>query len=105
MTQIPMTVEYRSACPADEPFLEKMLSLAVGWRDGSRAAMSPETEKYVRGFGRPGELGSVALSGGAGVGAAWYRLLKAPDPGYAHVRDDIPELALAVQPRARRAGI
>lgn len=100
-----MTVEFRHATPADEPFLEEMLGLAIGWRDGSRAAMSPETEKYVRGFGGPGDLGLVAVSAGAGAGAAWYRLLRAPDRGYGHVRDDIPELALAVQPHARGAGI
>lgn len=59
----------------------------------------------MRGYGRAGDYGVVALLDGAPVGAAWYRLFSAEDPGYGYVRDDVPELALAVQQHARRIGV
>ena len=88
----------RAATPGDEPFLVEMVRLAVGWRDGAPAPMVPELEKYVRGFGRPGDHGVVA----GGRGAAWCRLI--PD-GYGFVAEGIPELAVAVVPSERGTGL
>ena len=88
----------RVAVPGDEPFLEAMLRLAAGWREGSPAPMTPELERYVRGFGRPGDHGVVA----EGSGAAWFRLL--PD-GHGFVAPAVPELAVAVVPAERGKGL
>lgn len=100
-----MSVGLRYVEPADEPFLEELVRLAAGWRDGTSPPLTSQTEKYVRGYGRAGDSGVVALLDGAPVGAAWYRLFSAEDPGYGYVRDDVPELALAVREHARRIGV
>ena len=88
----------RAAVAADEPFLAEMVRLAAGWRADGPAPMAPELDRYVRGFGRPGDHGVVAED----RGAAWYRLL--PD-GYGFVADDVPELAIAVVPGERGKGL
>ncbi|MCA1679087.1 MAG: GNAT family N-acetyltransferase [Actinobacteria bacterium] len=82
-----------------------MLRLAVGWRDGSRPALTPETEMYVRGFGREVDHGVIATTARTRLGAAWWRVLRAHDGGYGYVRDDVPEVSLAVSPPHRRRGI
>lgn len=82
-----------------------MLGLAVGWRDDTCAELTLELKEYVRGYGRPGDHGIVAMIDGDRVGAAWYRRFGAAAPGYGYVRDDIPELALAVERGARRRGV
>ena len=56
-----MSVVYRAATPADEPFLVEMLRLAAGWRDEA-ADPGPLPLKYVEGFG--------ACSSGRGGGPA-----------------------------------
>ena len=98
-------MELREAVAADEPFLEEMLRLAMGWRDGARAELTPATAKYVRGYGRPGDHGVVAVEDGAAIGATWYRFFEAADASYGYVGDDVPELTLAVAPEARGRGV
>jgi ribosomal protein S18 acetylase RimI-like enzyme len=100
------SIALRPACPDDEPFLTAMLRLAAGWRTGSAAArLSAADVAYVRGFGRPGDAGLIALCDGAPAGAAWYRLFTRDEGTYGHVADDVPELAIAVRPEARGRGI
>ncbi len=97
--------DLRPAEPADEPFLEGLVRLAAGWRDGTSSPLTPQSEKYVRGWGRSGDYGVVALLDGARVGAAWYRLFQAQDRAYGYVRDDVPELTVAVERQARGIGL
>ncbi len=99
------TFDLRRVGPADEPLLEDLVRLAAGWRDGTSPPLTPQTEKYVRGWGREGDYGVVAMLDGARVGAAWYRLFSAQDPAYGYVRHDVPELTLAVREHARRIGV
>jgi GNAT superfamily N-acetyltransferase len=47
----------------------------------------------------------IALEGGFPVGAAWYRLFRADEPGYGFVDEATPELAIAVVPSKRGLGI
>lgn len=101
-------VNYRPATAADEPFLMEMLWLAFNWREppSQPPAVLPRTlSKYVRGFGRPGDTGVVAVRDCAPSGAAWYRLFPAGAKGYGFISEEIPELSLAVSPPARRLGI
>ncbi len=95
----------RRAGRGDGPFLERMVRLAAGWRDGVEAELTPETARYVEGFGwREGDAGLVAVRDGAAIGAAWWRRFAASEPGYGFVAEDVPELSLAVVAAARGAG-
>ncbi len=91
-----------------------MLYEAVYWRDDSAeerpsfdAMMEiPELRRYVEAWGRDGDVAIVALDRrDEPVGAAWYRMFDAGDPGYGFVANGIPELAIAVYPEYRRQRI
>jgi ribosomal protein S18 acetylase RimI-like enzyme len=47
----------------------------------------------------------IALEQGFPVGAAWFRLFSAAEPGYGFVDEATPELAIAVVPSKRGHGI
>lgn len=117
-----MPFELRVAVTADEPFLSAMLFEAshaaedgLTGPDGLRAI--PELACYVAGWGRPGDLGVIAVEptrdgaddsrGVSAAGAAWVRLLTRAggDAGYGWIDDATPELAIAVKPDHRGTGL
>jgi ribosomal protein S18 acetylase RimI-like enzyme len=102
-------ITYRAATSGDLELLTRMLWLAFNWRDESVSEQHwPDrtaAAKYVDGFGRHGDAGVVAAVAGQGVGAAWYRLLPADDPGYGFVAADTPEITLGVASQARGRGV
>jgi ribosomal protein S18 acetylase RimI-like enzyme len=102
-------ITYRPASPGDVKLLTRMLWLAFNWRDEAVSEQHwPDptaAAKYVDGFGGQGDAGVVAAVAGQDVGAAWYRLLPADDPGYGFVAADIPEITLGVASQARGRGI
>jgi GNAT superfamily N-acetyltransferase len=102
----------RAALPEDEDILTQMLYLAIYTPPGSpppdpAAIRRPELQRYVRGWGRPGDLGFLAVDGDRGdvTGAAWLRLFPDDEPGYGYAGPGIPELTIAVRPFARGAGL
>jgi GNAT superfamily N-acetyltransferase len=103
-------ISTRVATAADEPFLREMLFEAPFVPPGAdplpRSIVdAPELTHYVDGYGRPGDLGVVALADGRAIGAAWVRQLTGEDPGYGYVDDETPELTIAVTPEWRGRGI
>jgi len=67
---------------------------------------SPELAHYAAGWGRPGDIGFLAVDAEALlVGAAWLRLLTGDERGYGWVDDATPELSMAVMPAWRGQGI
>jgi len=86
----------------DVRFLRDMLHHAYYWREREPGSTAM---RYVRGFGRRGDTAVVALEDGFPVGAAWYRLFPAAEPGYGFVDEQTPELAIAVVPGMRGRGI
>ena len=74
---------------------------------GRDTAMArPQVRRNVVDFGRPGDAGMVAVTAdGARLGAAWYRLLSAEEPGWGFVAPDVPELAIGVAAEARGMGL
>lgn len=62
--------------------------------------MCSDLAKYAKGWGRPGDLGVVALEKNSiePVGAAWVRLLIGADRGDGYIDDWMPELAGDVLP-------
>lgn len=106
----PFTIE--PAIPAAEEFLWAMLFHAARMSEDGATALdaakhNPDLAKYVRGWGRPGDLGFVAWSAPARqpLGAAWARLLIGADRTASYIDDLTPELAIAVLPAYHGQGI
>ena len=97
-----MGVLLRRVGAQDLRFLRDMLHHAYYWRERVPGSL---VSRYVRGWGRPGDTAVIALVGGFPVGAAWYRVFRADEPGYGFVDERTPELAIAVVPSKRGHGI
>ena len=103
------TVEIRDATTDDEAVLWHVLNYAGGDPDVMQSAddlrADPALARYVDGWGRPGDAGAIAVDDGEPVGAAWFRLFSAEVPGYGFVAEDVPELAIFLEPDARGRGV
>jgi GNAT superfamily N-acetyltransferase len=106
-----MAVKMRDAGQADGRFLAEMLLEAVNW---NRSIQRPRVElladrkvmRYVSGWQRPSDFGSVALDNeGEPIGACWARLFPPSEPGYGFVAVGVPELTLGMRPPWRAQGI
>jgi GNAT superfamily N-acetyltransferase len=86
----------------DVRFLRDMLHHAFYWRERDPGSTAM---RYVRVWGKPGDTAVVALEDGFPVGAAWFRLFPAEEPGYGFVDEQTPELAIAVVPSRRGHGV
>jgi len=100
----------REAGHADVGALTDALEEAANWDGQARVTREqlvtdPNHARYVTGWPRPGDFGTVALDDAAAIGAAWCRLFDAADPGYGYVADDVPELSLGVHPSHRGRGV
>ena len=96
----------RPAGAQDLPFLRDMLRHAYYARWGTEADVP--LERYVAGWGRPGDEALVAIDEFQPVGAAWYRLFEQDEPGYGFVDEadagaDDRDRAQPARPGARRA--
>ena len=91
------------------PFVERMLLVAAYWQAGPdplNESVPEETLRYVVDWGRPGDLGVIAIDEqDSPIGAAWYRLFPEESPGYGFVDSSIPELSIAVHADKRAQGI
>ena len=66
---------------------------------------TPDLAKYVQDWGRTSDRAFITFDAQTPVGAAWYRLFNADNPGYGYVDDRTPELAIALLPRCRNKGL
>lgn len=94
----------RKGSPADVPFMRSMLAHAYGWHVNALDADIPLT-RYVDNWGREGDVGLIAHETGNRVGAAWFRLFRASEPGYGFVDEQTPELSIAIVPSRRKHGL
>jgi ribosomal protein S18 acetylase RimI-like enzyme len=95
----------------DEPVLWLMLTFAAWMGSGgeeqiAHARSDPYLSTYVSEWGtKSGDLGVIARDGfGEVLGAAWLRLGSSEGP-YKLGDKQVPELAMAVIPQARRQGV
>jgi ribosomal protein S18 acetylase RimI-like enzyme len=93
----------RPAGTQDIPFMRDMLRHAYYARWGTEADVP--LERYVAGWGRPGDTALVAIDEFQPVGAAWYRLFPEDEPGYGFVDEATPELTIAIVPSRRGKGL
>ncbi len=100
----------RAATAADLPFLQAMLYEAATWRPEAQpppveaVLADPHAARYLSGWGRDGDAGVVGAEDRP-VGAAWFRLFPADEPGYGFVASDVPELSIGVVAESRGRGI
>ena len=99
-----MTYELRAAVADDHPFLWQMLYYAAHMDESGEppesARANPNLLPYVEGFGRPGDLGVIAIDPATrtDAGAVWIRTMPAAWPLYRFVDASTPELAIAAAP-------
>jgi GNAT superfamily N-acetyltransferase len=60
--------------------------------------------RYVDRWGRLGDTAVIGVEGATPVGAAWFRLYSADEPGFGFVDQQTPELSIAVVPSRRHHG-
>lgn len=94
----------RRGSAADVPFMRSMLAHAYAWRVNALDAEIPLT-RYVDNWGRPGDVALVATETGHRIGAAWFRVFRAGEPGYGFVDEATPELTISVVPSRRQHGV
>ena len=94
----------RNGSAADVPFMRSMLAHAYGWRVNALDADIPLT-RYVDNWGREGDIVLIAHETGNRVGAAWFRVFRASEPGYGFVDEQTPELSISVVPSRRKHGV
>jgi len=101
----------RTATSEDARFLGDMLVEASNWNVATarpRIAVleDPTVSRYIAGWLRPGDFGSVAEDlHGVPIGACWGRLFPANAPGYGFVATGVPELTLGVNAQWRARGV
>ena len=96
----------------DIPFLWEALYLSIHVREGHeplpRSVLHDDAlAHYLRDFGRhDGDDAQVVVDeSGERIAAAYCRRMRADDPGWGFVRDDVPELGMAVVEAHRGKGI
>ena len=95
--------EIRMAVAADEAALWQMLFYAAHMHDEPGQTIADAQQNlalaiYVEGWGRTGDLGSIAIHENRVIGAVWIRLFPAGAKAYSQTDDETPELAIAVLP-------
>jgi ribosomal protein S18 acetylase RimI-like enzyme len=95
----------RRGSAQDVQFLRDMLRHAYYWRWADPELADLPILRYVEGWGRRGDQSLIAIEGFQPVGAAWYRLFTADEPGYGFVDEATPELTIAVVPSRRGRGL
>jgi ribosomal protein S18 acetylase RimI-like enzyme len=84
------------------------MAVDAGMRSLGRDAAfaKPHIRRYLDGWGRVGDGAVIAVTeDGQRLGAAWYRLFPAEDPGWGFVAPDVPEIGIGVAMTARGMGI
>ncbi|MEO1210726.1 MAG: GNAT family N-acetyltransferase [Cyanobacteria bacterium J06638_20] len=100
-----MSYHIRELLAADEPIIWTMLRHAAHEDSVEAVRQTPSLMPYAEHWGRKGDLGFGAFVGVEPAGAVWMRKWSAETQGYGFVREDIPELAIALVPDYRSQGI
>lgn len=102
-----MTFELRTATEADRTYLARLNFLADVWGDETKehdTSPSPESAYYVDAW-TPEHGGIIAWDGTNPAGGIWLNWGDDTTPGYGHVKEGVPEVALAVEERYKGQGL
>ncbi|MCQ9368995.1 GNAT family N-acetyltransferase [Brevibacterium sp. 50QC2O2] len=99
--------------PAGGESLAPFLAASANWSldrpelTAAQALRDPQLSGYLAGWGRPGDIGVLAVADdGTGVlGAAWARIFPAAEAGAGFVSETIPELLVAVDRDSQGSGL
>jgi ribosomal protein S18 acetylase RimI-like enzyme len=73
---------------------------------GREILQEPAIAKYAEHWGRPGDIGWIAVTDdGQPMGTITARLFDESNRGYGYVGPDVPELGMAISPSYRGQGI
>lgn len=106
-----MNLSFRPLTPDDVEHVRWALLAALAWNPERQLPPDdvvlehPEAARYHRDWGRPGDIGVLALHDGGVVGVAYCRLFTEADHGHGYVDERTPELAIAVREDARGEGL
>jgi GNAT superfamily N-acetyltransferase len=100
-----MDFAYRSLTLEDELIVWGMLRYAAHESSVESVQQQPYLARYALDWGRVGDVGYVSFADISPIGAAWLRLWLGEEKGFGYVRDEIPELAIAVVPDFRGQGV
>jgi GNAT superfamily N-acetyltransferase len=100
----------RALQPGEVALVETAFVLTADWNPAATKGEAfwradPTFAQYTGEWGRPGDSGFVAEEDDRVVGAVWWRLFTAENPGYGFVDERTPELGIAVWPGERGRGI
>lgn len=100
---------FRPLVASDQQALWRWLHIAL-WDPPPAPLRPPEVLQlpavriYAEGWGRPTDVGVVAVAEGRDVGACWVRLVPGRQ-GLAYVDDETPQLGIALESEFQRRGI
>jgi ribosomal protein S18 acetylase RimI-like enzyme len=102
-------ISLRAATAGDVEALTTALLDAVNWSGQTqisreRLLSDPHLSRYVAGWPKPTDFGTVAALGHETVGAAWCRIFTIDQPGYGFVGPDVPELSMGIREAYRGRG-
>jgi ribosomal protein S18 acetylase RimI-like enzyme len=103
-------ISLRAATAEDVEALTSALLDAVNWRGQAQISRQqlvtdPHLSRYVIGWPRSTDFGTVAALGRDTVGAAWCRTFSIDQPGYGFLAPDVPELSMGIQKACRGRGL
>jgi len=102
--------DFRNLLPTDLPFLKEMFYLSLFVPPGEapfakEIIEKPGLAKYYQDWGRENDHGIMVFSQKEKIGAVWIRFFKEANKGYGFVREDAPELGIALKETYRSQGL
>jgi GNAT superfamily N-acetyltransferase len=103
--------DLRPATDADVAAIQRIVYEAISWNPTAElppmetVVGHPELLRYHCGWGRPGDAGVLAITGGEVVAGAFYRRFTEDDHGHGYIDADTPEVAVAVWGAPKSKGV
>ncbi|MEM6806102.1 MAG: GNAT family N-acetyltransferase [Bacteroidota bacterium] len=105
-----MEIEFRALVPSDLLFLKEMFFISLFAVPEEEAfpkdiIEKPHLARYHEHWGKAGDIGIIAMQGMEEIGAVWARFFEADAPGYGFVKEEAPELGIAIKKAFRGQGL